>query len=160
MLLKLAIYVPLWASCLLICLGLTLMLVVQFSELLTDHLRIVLLRVCCYAELLFLLCTWQWVYALVLAGFMFDKHDNAFRRWLDDATGKSLRFACGFLILSGCLGVFDALDWFPVILRPLVRGLRHPAISVGILLAALATVCWNILTNKRGQSVSGDNSQR
>ena len=149
MLLKLASYVPLWASCLLICLGLTLTMVIQLSELLTPQLRVFLLRVCCYAGLFFLLCTQQWIYALVLAGFMFYRHDTLFRTWLEEPTDKSLRFACGCLILAGFLGVLDALDWFPETLRPFVRGLSHPVISIGIILTVLAVFCWSVFAPQR-----------
>jgi hypothetical protein len=142
MLLKLAIYVPLWASCLLICFGLTLMLVVRIPELLTPQLRVPLLRVCCYAGLVFLLCTGQWIYALVLIGFMFDKFDHAYRRWLEEPTDKSLREAYRWLLLGGCLGVIEALDLLPAIFRPVMRVLSHPVLSIGLIVAVLAVICW------------------
>jgi hypothetical protein len=127
MLLKLAVYVPLWASCLLICFSLTLMLVVRIPELLTPQLRVVLLRICCYAGLVFLFCTAQWIYAFLLVGFMFDKFDHAYRRWLEEPTDKSVREAYRWLLLGGCLGVVEALDWLPAIFRPVMRVLSPPS---------------------------------
>jgi hypothetical protein len=149
MLLKLAIYVPLWASCLLICLSLTLMLVVRIPELLTPQIRVVLLRVCCYAGLLFLLCTGQWIYALVLIGFMFDKFDHAYRRWLEEPTDKSLREAYLWLLLGGCLGVVEALGRLPAIFRPVMRVLNHPVLSIGLIVAFFAVVCWRLTSGAK-----------
>jgi hypothetical protein len=145
MLLKLAIYVPLWASCLLICFSLTLMLVVRIPELVTPQQRVVLLRTCCYTGLVFLLCTAQWIYAFLLVGFMFDKFDHAYRRWLEEPTDKSLREAYRWLLLGGCLGVIEALDWLPAIFRPVMRVLSHPILSVGLIVAVLAVVCWRVV---------------
>lgn len=159
MLLKLAIYIPLWASCLLISFSLTLMLVVWIPELLTPHLRVILLRVSCFAGLFFLLCTRQWIYALVLIGFMFDKYDHLYRRWLEEPTNKSLREAYRWLLLGGCCGVIDALGWSPAVFRPLMRVLSHPVLSSGLIVAALVVVCWRALANRRGQSVSGGSSK-
>ena len=157
MLLKLAIYVPLWASCLLICFGLTLMMVVWIPELLTPHLRVVLLRVSCFAGLFFLLSTGQWIYALVLIGFMFDKFDHSYRRWLDEPTNKSLREAYRWLLLGGCFGVIDALHWLPAVFRPAMRVLSHPVLSIGLTVAVLVVVCWRVVANRRSQRLSGDN---
>jgi hypothetical protein len=158
MLLKLAIYVPLWASCLLICLSLTLMLVVRIPELPTPQIRVVLLRVCCYAGLLFLLCTGQWIYALVLVGFMFDKFDHTYHRWLEEPTDKSLREAYRWLLLGGCLGVIEALDWLPAIFRPVMRVLSHPVLSIGLIVAVLAVVCWRVAFGVKtdGTQTTGD----
>ncbi len=158
MLLKLAIYVPLWASCLLMCFSLTLIMVVRIPELLTPHLRVVLLGVSSYAGLFFLLCTGQWIYALVLIGLMFDKFNHSYRRWLEEPSDKSLREAYRWLLLGGCFGVIDALHWIPAVFRPVMRLLSHPALSIGLIVTALVVVCWGV-ANRRGQSLSGDNSR-
>lgn len=159
MLYKLAIYLPLWASCLMICLGSTLMIVVPFSVGITSQSRAALLRVSCYAGLFFLLCTGQWVYALFLIGFIFDRYDHAFQRWLGESGDKPLRSAAGWLILGGCLGLIDALNWLPVFLRPLTHALSHPAITVGTMIAVLVAFSWSAIANaKRISPPSNKNS--
>ncbi|HEX8926846.1 MAG TPA: hypothetical protein VF786_13695, partial [Terriglobales bacterium] len=114
------------------------------------EIRVMLLRSACYAGLFFLLCTGQWIYAFLLLGFMFDKRDTRFREWLHEPTGKSLRVAYGLLFLGGCLGLLDALDLYPVILRPFAFGLGHPAVSIGLIVAVLVMFGWASITATRG----------
>jgi hypothetical protein len=145
-------YAALWASCLLLCLGLTLKLVAPFSEILTSQSRVVLLRVTCYAGLFFLLCMQQWIYALILTGFMFDLYGNSYSSWADEPIGESLGSASGWLLLCGFLGLLDILRWSPTILRPLTHVLVHPVTSVGLLLGVLGMVSLHGVTNfKRTQ---------
>ncbi len=148
----LLIYIPLWASCLLICFGLTLMMVIRLMpELLTPEVRIKLLLMSCYAGLFFLLCTLQWIYALALVAFMFDKFGGSFRRWLEEPTDKSLRSACGWLLVGGILGVFESLDWFGKLLHPLGKVLSHPVISIGLTLGVLIVLCWSMLAGSKNK---------
>ncbi len=143
-------YIPLWASCMTICLGATLLLVLRLSKSLTNEMQVLLLRLACYAGLVFLLCTGQWIYAFFLLGFMLDKHDTRFRMWLHEPSEKSLRTAYLLLLLSGCLGLVDALDLYPVLLRPLAFGLRYPAVSIGLIVAMLVVFCWSGFVSARG----------
>jgi hypothetical protein len=76
---------------------------------------------------------------------MFDKFDHAYRRWLEEPTNKSLREAYRWLLLGGCLGVIEALDWLPAIFRPVMRVLSHPVISIGLIVAFLAVFCWRVV---------------
>ena len=72
----------------LICLGLMLMLAVRFSASLTPQTRVILLQVSCFIGLFFLLCTQQWIYALILAGYMWDLYDHSFARWLEQPADR------------------------------------------------------------------------
>jgi hypothetical protein len=143
-------YAPLWASCLAVCLGLTLMMVVRVPELVTPPLRVILVRVSSYAELFFLLCMGQWIYLLLLIALMLGAFGGSFRRWSEEPTGLSLRQAYWALLLAGCLGLADALNWFPVFLR----FLSHPIVSVGLTVLVLAAFCRFALAGARRGSPS------
>ena len=66
----------------------------------------------CYAGGFFLLCMQQWIYALILTGFMFDLYGNSYSSWLDEPIGESLGSASGWLILCG-FRLPDILRWSP-----------------------------------------------
>ncbi len=139
-------YIQLWTACLLICLGLTLMLILRVPEGVTAQSRAILLRVCCVAGVVFLLCAAEWIYAVCLVAFMYTK---LFRNWLIDPTDRALRAACWWLLLGGCLGLVDALNWLPVIVRSSLRPLKHPTLSIGLILGVLAVLAWNGLKRRR-----------
>jgi hypothetical protein len=66
------------------------------------------------------------------------------RCWLAEPTNKSLREAYLWMLLGGCLGVIEPLNWIPAIFCPVMRTLSHPVLSVGLIVAVLAVVCWRV----------------
>ncbi len=140
-------YIPLWTSCLLASLGLTLMLVAAFSEALTAKSRAVLVGVSYFAGLLFLICYGQWIYAVCAIGFIYG---GGYRRWVNDPTDRRLRISAWSLLWCGTLGLVDYFHWFSIVLGPL----RHPVISAGVFVAALAVVVWGALRGRRANGAS------
>jgi hypothetical protein len=135
-------YLPLWASCLLICYSLTLLLVTQLPELLTPPLRVLLLRIATWLMLFFLLCFGQWLYAICDIVFIWRP---GYRSFLQDSTGRSLRQAWLTGLLLGLFGVTDSLGWLGLLFS---RIFRHPAVSVGAIVAVLVAIAWGALTAK------------
>lgn len=134
-------YLQLWASCLLICLGIT-TLAVRYSRISTAEFGVGLVRAGEIVVLLFLLVLGQWVFAFIDFCFMFSKEH---RRFLALPTRKLLGLAAFELLAMGCFGIIDALNWWPAIFRPF----NHPAISVGVILGSLFLLSWVLIKGSR-----------
>jgi len=134
-------YLQLWASCVLICLGIT-TLAILYSRIATPEFGIGLARTCEIVVLIFLLVLGQWVFALIAFCFMFSKDH---RRHLALPTRKLLGLAAFELLALGCFGIIDALNWWPTIFRPF----HHPALSIGVILGSLILLSWAVTKGSR-----------
>jgi len=134
-------YLLLWASCLLICLGIT-TFAVRYSRIATSEFGVGLNRASEIVVLFFLLILGQWVFAFIAFCFMFSKER---RLLLALPTRKLLGLAAFELNALGCFGIIDALNWWPTIFRPF----NHPAISVGVILGSLFLLSWAQIKDSR-----------
>lgn len=131
MLHTLVIYLPLWASCMALCLGLTLILAIHVSGSAIAEARSVLFRAACCFGIAFLFITQQWVFA---AALLIAMCSAAFRKQVNDPTDRALQEASVWLVVGGVLGFLDVL--FPASRFPL----SHPALSIGLTLWTIAMV--------------------
>lgn len=131
------LYLPLFASCLALCLGLTLLLITRLPELLTAELKVRLLQIAAFAGIAFLLCTAQWIFAIVLIGFVSGWYGRGYQRWLAEPSRRSLDQASLYLLGGGVFGLVDSLGWLDTIFHALGRLLRHPVLSVGLVVLVL-----------------------
>jgi hypothetical protein len=145
-------YLQLWASCLLICLGIT-TLAVLFSRIATAEFGIGLAHATEIVVLIFLLILGQWVFAFIEFCFMFSKEH---RRHLALPTRKLLGLAAFELLALGGFGIIDALNWWPTIFRPF----HHPAIAIGIILGSLILLSWAVTKGSRDPGSSPAQSGR
>ena len=98
-------YLQLWASCLLICLGIT-TLAVLYSRIASPEFGIGLARAGGIMVLVFLLVLGQWLFAFIEFCFMFSKE---YRRHLVLPTRKLLGLTACELLALGSFGIIDAL---------------------------------------------------
>jgi hypothetical protein len=129
-------YAALFVSCLALCLGLTLLLITRLPELLTPELKVRLLQIAAFYGVAFLICTAQWIFALVLIGFVSGWY-GGYRRWLAGASRHSLDDASFLLLGGGVFGILDALGWLNRFFGVLGRWFAHPTLSVGLIVIAL-----------------------
>jgi hypothetical protein len=134
-------YLQLWASCLLICMGIT-TLAGLFSRIATPEFGIGLARASEIVVLIFLMVLGQWVFAFIGFCFMFSKDH---RRHLALPTRKLLGLAAFELLALGCFGIIDALNWWPSLFRPF----HHPATSIGVILGTLILLSWAVTKGSR-----------
>lgn len=139
-------YLQLWASCLLICLGIT-TLAVRYSRIATPEFGVGLARAAEIVVLFFLLILGLWVFAFIDFCFMFSKER---RILLALPTRKRLGLAAFELVALGCFGIIDALNWWPTIFRPF----NHPAISSGVILGSLFLLSWALIRGSRERESS------
>lgn len=144
------LYIPIFASCLALCLGLTLLLVGGIPDLLTAELRVRLLQLSTFTGVFCLLCTAQWIYALCLVVFVFSK---AYRAWLARPTNHSLNQATVYLMAGGGFGLVDLLGWLDFAFGWLKRWLAHPVLAVGLILLLLIVL---VMAALRGAGNAGD----
>src|SRR5438309_11971589 len=85
--------------------------------------------------------------------FLFGKEH---RRYLGVPTSKLLGLTAFELLVLGCFGIIDALNWWPTIFRPF----NHPAISVGIILGSLFLLSWALIKSSRVPESSPAQSDR
>ena len=148
MALALLSYLPLFASCLALCLGLTLLLVTRIPELLTPELKIKLLQIAAFFGIAFLLCTAQWIFALVLLGFVSGWYGRSYQRWLAEPSRRSLDEAAFYLLAGGVFGLVDTLGWLDAAFHTLSHLLRHPVLSVGLILLVLLALARSALRTR------------
>ncbi|MDR3763367.1 MAG: hypothetical protein P4M01_04655 [Acidobacteriota bacterium] len=130
-------YLPLFASCVALCLGLTLLLITRLPELLTAELKVRLLQIAAFTGIAFLLCTAQWIFALVLIGFVSGWYGRSYQHWLGETSRRSLDQASAYLLAGGIFGLVDSLGWLDAVFHALGRLLRHPVLSVGLVVLVL-----------------------
>ncbi len=141
-------YLPLFASCVALCLGLTLLLVTRLPELLTAELKVRLLQIAAFFGIAFLLATAQWIFALVLTGFVSGWYARSYQRWLAEPSRRSLDEASYLLLAGGVLGLVDSLGWLDAVLHALGRWLSHPVLSVGLILLVLILLVCAVVRSK------------
>jgi hypothetical protein len=134
-------YAALFVSCLALCLGLTLLLITRLPDLLTPEVKVRLLQIAAFYGIGFLICTGQWIFALLLIGFVWI--GGSYRRWLAEPSRRSLDEASLLLLGGGVCGILDATGWTDRPFGLLGCWLSHPTLSVGlIVLLLIVLVRW------------------
>lgn len=142
-------YLPLFASCVALCLGMTLLLVTRLPELLTPELKVRLLQIAAFAGIAFLLCTAQWIFVILLIGFVSGWYGESYQRWLAEPSRRSLDLAAFLLLAGGVFGLVDTLGWLDAAPHSLGRWLRHPVLSLGLILLVLVALVRSAIKHLR-----------
>jgi hypothetical protein len=146
-------YTALFVSCLALCLGLTLLLITRLPELLTPELKVRLLQIAAFYGIAFLICTAQWIFALLLIGFVSGWY-GVYRRWIAEPSRLSLDEASFLLIGGGVFGILDALGWLNRFFGVTGRWLSHPTLSVGLIVIVMILAAKTALRAKSASNAS------